>query len=69
MRRVSAQCSKPCPAPHDPCLPEHLKGKLEAYIAKIGDGKVRLHRTSDREGLIRARSIGAKEARSNPASH
>jgi polypeptide N-acetylgalactosaminyltransferase len=44
------------------CFPDHLKGKLEQYIMKF-DGKVRLVRNKEREGLIRTRSDGAKEAR------
>ncbi|EPB70054.1 hypothetical protein ANCCEY_10865 [Ancylostoma ceylanicum] len=40
---------------------EHLKEKLEKYIKRF-NGKVRLVRTDDREGLIRARTIGAKHA-------
>ncbi|RZF44444.1 hypothetical protein LSTR_LSTR002217 [Laodelphax striatellus] len=41
---------------------ENLKGKLESYIERF-DGKVRLIRNKEREGLIRTRSRGAKEAR------
>lgn len=41
---------------------EHLKGKLEQYIMRFG-GKVRLIRNKEREGLIRTRSYGAKEAK------
>uniref|UniRef100_A0A182LUG0 Polypeptide N-acetylgalactosaminyltransferase n=1 Tax=Anopheles culicifacies TaxID=139723 RepID=A0A182LUG0_9DIPT len=40
---------------------EDLKGKLERYIERF-DGMVRLIRNSEREGLIRTRSRGAKEA-------
>ncbi|KAK6049882.1 glycosyltransferase, group 2 family protein [Cooperia oncophora] len=42
-------------------FPEHLKEKLDKYIKRF-NGKVRLVRTEDREGLIRARTIGAKHA-------
>ncbi|XP_055328454.1 N-acetylgalactosaminyltransferase 7-like [Paramacrobiotus metropolitanus] len=41
---------------------EVLKKELEDTIAKF-DGKVRLVRNAEREGLIRTRTIGAKEAR------
>ncbi|KAJ9590680.1 hypothetical protein L9F63_016196, partial [Diploptera punctata] len=41
---------------------EHLKGKLEQYITRF-DGKVRLIRNKEREGLIRTRSYGAQEAK------
>ncbi|KAK9507573.1 hypothetical protein O3M35_007400 [Rhynocoris fuscipes] len=41
---------------------EDLKGKLEEYIKRF-KGKVRLIRNKEREGLIRTRSRGAKEAR------
>ena len=41
---------------------EDLKSKLENYITRF-DGKVRLIRNDQREGLIRTRSIGAKESR------
>ncbi|XP_069704421.1 N-acetylgalactosaminyltransferase 7 isoform X1 [Periplaneta americana] len=41
---------------------EHLKGKLEQYITRF-DGKVRLIRNKEREGLIRTRSYGAREAK------
>lgn len=40
---------------------EHLKEKLDKYIKRF-NGKVKLVRTEDREGLIRARTIGAKHA-------
>lgn len=40
---------------------EDLKDKLENYIAKF-DGRVRLIRNTEREGLIRTRSRGAMEA-------
>jgi len=40
---------------------DHLKKPLEGYIAKLG--KVRLLRTTKREGLIRARLLGAKAAK------
>lgn len=43
-------------------LSEHLKSDLEQYITRFG-GKVRLLRNKEREGLIRTRSYGAKEAR------
>lgn len=39
-----------------------LKEKLENYIERF-DGKVRLIRNKEREGLIRTRSTGAQEAR------
>ncbi|PIO65949.1 glycosyltransferase, group 2 family protein, partial [Teladorsagia circumcincta] len=40
---------------------EHLKEKLDKYIKRF-NGKVELVRTDDREGLIRARTIGAKHS-------
>lgn len=43
------------------CITEHLKSRLEDYIQQFG-GKVRLLRNPEREGLIRTRSRGAKEA-------
>lgn len=42
-------------------LADHLKKKLEDYVARLK--KVRIIRTTKREGLIRARLLGAKEAR------
>uniref|UniRef100_A0A224XKM4 Polypeptide N-acetylgalactosaminyltransferase n=1 Tax=Panstrongylus lignarius TaxID=156445 RepID=A0A224XKM4_9HEMI len=41
---------------------DDLKGKLEDYILRF-NGKVRLLRNKEREGLIRTRSRGAKEAK------
>jgi polypeptide N-acetylgalactosaminyltransferase len=41
---------------------EHLKEKLERYVEKF-NGKVRLIRNSEREGLIRTRSNGAVAAK------
>uniref|UniRef100_A0A914WAL2 Glycosyltransferase 2-like domain-containing protein n=1 Tax=Plectus sambesii TaxID=2011161 RepID=A0A914WAL2_9BILA len=41
---------------------EHLKSRLDKYLEQF-NGKVRLVRNSEREGLIRARSIGAQNAR------
>ncbi|KAK6640459.1 hypothetical protein RUM44_012153 [Polyplax serrata] len=43
-------------------LLENLKGNLDEYIQKF-NGKVRLIRNSERQGLIRTRSRGAVEAR------
>ena len=40
---------------------EHLKQELELYVAKLN--KVRLIRSSERLGLIRARMLGASKAR------
>ncbi|KAL3985756.1 Glycosyl transferase 2 family protein [Acanthocheilonema viteae] len=40
---------------------EHLKGRLDVYLKQF-NGKVKLIRNAEREGLIRTRSIGAKEA-------
>ena len=40
----------------------HLKRKLEDFIERY-DGKVRLIRNKEREGLIRTRTRGAEEAR------
>ena len=39
---------------------DHLKKPLEDYVAQLG--KVRILRTTKREGLIRARLLGAKAA-------
>ncbi|XP_063986785.1 N-acetylgalactosaminyltransferase 7 [Diachasmimorpha longicaudata] len=41
---------------------DNLKAELESYIERW-DGKVRLLRNSERQGLIRTRSRGAREAR------
>lgn len=43
-------------------LPENLKGDLDSYIEQWG-GKVRLLRNYERQGLIRTRSRGAREAK------
>lgn len=40
----------------------HLKRKLEDFIERY-DGKVRLIRNKEREGLIRTRTRGAQESR------
>ena len=42
-------------------LKEHLKEKLEKYILRF-KGKVKLYRTTERVGLVRARVIGAEKA-------
>lgn len=42
-------------------FPEHLKDKLEEYMARFS--KVRIVRTKKREGLIRTRLLGASLAR------
>jgi polypeptide N-acetylgalactosaminyltransferase len=39
-------------------ISEHLKTKLEDYIKQF-NGKVRLVRNKEREGLIRTRTVGA----------
>lgn len=40
-----------------------LKGKLDKYVSETWpDGRVKIVRTKKREGLIRARLIGAREA-------
>lgn len=41
------------------CFSEELKGKLDYYISTRFPKKVRLHRLSERAGLIRARLAGA----------
>ena len=38
-----------------------MKEKLETYIKRF-NGKVKLYRTDKREGLVRARVIGAEHA-------
>uniref|UniRef100_A0A0N4Z4I9 Polypeptide N-acetylgalactosaminyltransferase n=1 Tax=Parastrongyloides trichosuri TaxID=131310 RepID=A0A0N4Z4I9_PARTI len=40
---------------------EHLKGRLDEYIKQF-NGKVKLIRNKEREGLIRTRTVGAKAA-------
>ncbi|MCP9264679.1 N-acetylgalactosaminyltransferase 7 [Dirofilaria immitis] len=40
---------------------DHLKDRLDIYLKQF-NGKVKLIRNTEREGLIRTRSIGAKEA-------
>ena len=44
-----------------PISPDHLKKPLEDYVIRLK--KVRIIRTRKREGLIRARLLGAKAAR------
>ena len=47
---------------YNTCLSsDHLKKPLEDYVAQLG--KVRILRTTKREGLIRARLLGAKAAK------
>lgn len=41
------------------CLPDNLKGPLEAYLKQF-KGKVKLFRNKEREGLIRTRTRGAE---------
>jgi glycosyltransferase involved in cell wall biosynthesis len=48
----------PC---YSACLPEHLKERLANELASLP--KVRLIRASKREGLVRARLLGASAAR------
>ena len=43
-------------------LSAHLKRKLEDFIERY-NGKVRLIRNKEREGLIRTRTRGAEESR------
>ena len=50
----------PCPSVSS-SFPEHLKEKLEEYMARFS--KVRIVRTKKREGLIRTRLLGASMAR------
>lgn len=43
-------------------LSDHLKGRLDDYI-KQWNGLVKVSRNERREGLIQARSIGARKAK------
>ena len=56
----SAVANVPCPSVSS-SFPEHLKEKLEEYMARFS--KVRIVRTKKREGLIRTRLLGASMAR------
>ena len=49
------------PAPATGCA-DDLRGPLERYIASHFGGRVRLHRNSERQGLIRTRNRGARLA-------
>ena len=41
------------------CMPANLKGPLEEYLKQF-QGKVKLYRNEEREGLIRTRTRGAE---------
>lgn len=43
----------------------HMKAELDAYVAENWSTKVKIVRTEQREGLIRARVIGAENAQVN----
>lgn len=51
-----------------PLFEVHLKERLEIYI-KQWNGLVKLYRNEKREGLIQARSIGAKKATKGQVHH
>jgi len=58
--KVMTLRSKECRVTRRVLVVDHLKQRLENYVETLG--KVRVLRTSKREGLIRARLMGAAAA-------